>query len=104
MSNPWITVIIKNGPSKFDLAVAFFHKPSTGEGDHILTFYLEGTMEAKVILRGLEMKDGVHDWWNFHGYLVEGEKQSPIKGFFNTCDSTGYLQYYADQNLFKSNP
>jgi hypothetical protein len=90
---------IVKGPSKFDLAVALFHKSSNGEElpqHHVVSFTLEGGIKVLACLTSVSAEDAMgscsRESWLIEGWFIHsGGKR--FTGYLDTRNRKGYLQY-----------
>ena len=101
------TIQITDGPSKFDLIVAFSDRFGTGFGadqryvrfttDRIIPGNRKG--EVRLYISGLEYESGGGHSWLFRGYIAPGsslelgdDNNHQISGYFNTRSRVGWLK------------
>lgn len=89
------TFQIVDGPSKFDLMIALFHKPgnfgsqSPNFNDSPLGFKSEDGRWLQVFVRGVQMEDGSHESWIIMGHYAVGG--GTFKAYFSTKNRKGAL-------------
>ena len=79
---------IVNGPSKFDLSVALFHKPTEGGHYHPVTFEFGGEGKSACHLMSVGIEDGSRESWLITVTLPNGQYAS---GYYTTKRRTGIL-------------
>lgn len=85
---------ITDGPSKFDLMLAFFDKPK-GQHRRRVTITVYGpdfihTEEVELVINSLQWEDGSGDNFNFTGYLPRAIG-CEVSGFLSTQRRKGTL-------------
>lgn len=85
--------IIEDGPSKFDLMLAFFD--NTASKTRTVCFGLTGLNNAytEANITGLDFEDGSGDSWLFRGYTKLGDLQYKVKGYYSTKTRKGWIEY-----------
>jgi len=84
---------ITKGPSKFDLSVALFHRPTNGEQYHTVTFTLEGGREVTGVLNSVSIEDGSRESWLIGGWFRSTKGSTNYTGYFDTRHRKGYLKF-----------
>lgn len=92
---------IVNGPSKWDLMIAFFDR--SGVRRRPVTFtMLEGgpadSWRAQVVINKLAWEDGVGEGFLFEGYLMFLSVRNSVHGYFKTSDRQGWIEIEPEIN------
>lgn len=83
---------IKNGPSKFDLAVALFQRPADGEQHYVVIFQLEDGRKLQAILQAVSAESGSRESWLIDGWFKDSGGKK-FTGYFETRSRKGYLKF-----------
>lgn len=92
---------IVNGPSKWDLHLAFFDK--IGNNRRPVTFTMKeggpaGCWVGKVVINALEWEDGSGESWVFKGYTTFLSVKNSVRGHFITSERKGWIEFEEELN------
>ena len=85
------TVNIVDGSSKFDIMIALFNTPKNGQSEDLLDFTLADGEVVRVMLRGVQMEDGSHEYWLLTGRTVSGSGYEDFEAYYSTKTRNGYM-------------
>lgn len=92
---------IVNGPSKWDLMLAFFDKLGNRRRSVIFTMKEGGPADSwtgEVVVNNLEWEDGSSESWNFKGYATFLGVKNGVRGYFGTMSRKGWIEFEEELN------
>lgn len=93
------TFSIRNGPSKYELSIAFFDVIGGHRRPVTFEFMADGFKQADIVIDKIAWEDGSGQNWIFEGYVIKSTSKDSdfvnsrqINGYFNTNRRTGWLR------------